>query len=85
MVIPATDLTINSVIVFERVKVMIAMAPIHLCFGGDSPLGYVKNNVLLFSATTALSSKTIQLNRTITWGDFFPIYFQIYGFENLIP
>ncbi len=31
--------------VFERIKVMIAMALIHLCFGGDSPLGYV---LLLF-------------------------------------
>ncbi len=26
---------------------MIAMALIHLCFGGDSPLGYVKNKALL--------------------------------------
>ncbi len=34
--------------VFERIKVMIAMALIHLCFGGDSPLCYVKNTVLLF-------------------------------------
>ncbi len=78
MAIPATDLTINSVIVFERVKVMIAMALIHLCFGCDTPLGYVKNKVLLFfSATTALSSKMIQLSRTTISKDFFPIYFQI--------
>ncbi len=57
---------------------MMAMALIHLCFGGDSPLGYVKNKVLLFfSATTALSSKMIQLNRTTVWKDFpniFPKY-----------
>ncbi len=33
--------------VFERIKVMIAMPLIHLCFGGDSPLGYVKNKVFL--------------------------------------
>ncbi len=26
---------------------MIAMALMHLCFGGDSPLDYVKNNGLL--------------------------------------
>ncbi len=26
---------------------MMAMTLIHLCFGGDSPLGYVKNKVLL--------------------------------------
>ncbi len=45
--IPATDLTINRVILFERVKVMTAIALIHLCFGGDSPLNYVKNKVLL--------------------------------------
>ncbi len=47
MAIPANDLTINSVMVFERIKVMIAMDLIHLCFGGDSTLGYVKNKVLL--------------------------------------
>ncbi len=41
-----------------------------LCFGGDSPLGYVKNKV---SATTTLSSKMIQLNRT-TSGRFFSQY-----------
>ncbi len=38
--IPATDLT-NSVILFERVKVMIAIALRHLYFEGDSPLSYV--------------------------------------------
>ncbi len=42
MTIPATDLTIDSVILFESVKVMIAIALTHLCFGGDSPLNYVK-------------------------------------------
>ena len=31
-----------SVIPFERNKVMIAIALIYLCFGGDSPLSYVK-------------------------------------------
>ena len=75
MAIPATDLTINSVIVFgvfERIKVMIAMALIHLHFGGDSPLGYVNNTVLLKknSATNVLSSKVIQQNRTTMWKDF---------------
>ncbi len=50
---------------------MIAMALIHLCFGGDSPLGYVTNKVLLFfSATTALSSTMIRLNRTTIWKNF---------------
>ncbi len=62
---PATDLTINSVIVFEhveRVKVMMAMALIHLCFGGDSPLGYVKIHFAnFFSATTAISSSCIMI------------------------
>ena len=48
------------------------MAVIHLCFGGDSRLGYVKNKVLLvfFSATTALSSTMTQLNRTTISKDF---------------
>ncbi len=55
------------------------MAPIHLCFGGGSLLGYVQNKVLLicFSATTALSSKMIQLKRTTTWKDF-PQYISKY-------
>ncbi len=52
---------------------MIAMALIHLCFGGDSPLGYVKNEVLLFfSATTALSN-TMSYNDSTKqdyWKDF---------------
>ncbi len=64
------------------VKVMIEMALIHLCFGGDSPLGYVKKFWYFFSATTALSSKMIQLNNL---EGFFQYYFKIYGFENLIP
>ncbi len=50
---------------------MSAMALIHLRFGGDCPLGYVKNKVwLFFSSTTALSSTMIQLNRTTIWKDF---------------
>ncbi len=44
---------------------MVAMALIHWCFDGDSPLSYVKNKVLLiFVATTPLSSKMIKLNMT---------------------
>ncbi len=52
---------------------MIAMALIHLYFGGDFPLGYVKNKVLLifFSATTALSSTMIRLNRATKSGRIF--------------
>ncbi len=51
---------------------MIAMALIHMCFGGDRfPSGLCKNKVLLFfSATTALSSKMIRLDRTTMWKDF---------------
>ncbi len=61
-----------SVILFERVKVMLAIARKHLCFGGDSLLSYVNNKVLLFFfTTTALSSKIIQLNRT-TICKYFP-------------
>ncbi len=71
MAIPTTDLTINSVIVFERIKVMIAIALIQCVLGGDSPLGYVKIKVLpFFSATTALSSTMIRLNGTTIWRDF---------------
>ena len=71
----------TSVILFETVKVMIVIDFIHLCFfffwgGGDSPLSYVKDNVLLIFAlvTSALSSKMIQLNLTTIWKDLFPIY-----------
>ncbi len=48
------------------------MALIHLCFWGDSPLSYVKKKSLpiFFSATTVLSSKRIQLNRTTIWKNF---------------
>ena len=78
MAIPAIDLTINSVIVFERERVKVMIAMTHLCFGGDSPLGYVKKYkvFLLFSATTALSSKMIQLKEDYNLEGFFPIYFQ---------
>ncbi len=73
MAIPATDLT-NTVIVFERVwkdKGHDRNGSDTLVFGGNSPLGYVKNKVLLFfSVTTALSSTMIRLNRTIIWKDF---------------
>ena len=33
-------------------------------------MSYVKNNVWLFFATTALSSKMIQLSMTTIWTDF---------------
>ena len=60
-----------SVILFETVKVTVAMALIHLCFGGDSPLRYVKNKVLsIFFAATPLSSKMITLNVTTILKDF---------------
>ena len=65
---------------------MIAMALIHLCFGVDSPLGYVQNKVLLFfSATTALSSTMIRLNSTTIWKDISQNISKYYGFESLIP
>ncbi len=42
------DLTINTriyiVILFEKVKVMIANTRTQLCFGGDSPQSYVKQS-----------------------------------------
>ncbi len=39
---------------------MIAVAPIHLCFGGDCPLSYVKIPTKFDFPTTALSSKVIR-------------------------
>ncbi len=46
---------------------MIAMALIHLCFGDDSPLGYVRNNVLLINC---IIKQNDQLNRPTIWKDF---------------
>ncbi len=40
-------------ILFEIVKVMIAIALIHLRFGDDSPLSFLNNKILLFFFTTA--------------------------------
>ncbi len=57
---------------------MIAIALIHLCFGGDSPLSFVKNKVLLFFAITALSSKIIQLNMTTIWKHFINTFINIW-------
>ena len=58
-------------IVFQRIKLMIAIALIHLCFEGWFPLGYVKNIVLLsFFCHNCISKMLIQLNRTTIWKDF---------------
>ncbi len=75
--IPATDMKINSVIVYARVwndKGHDRNCSDTLVFWGDYPLhalGYGNNKVLqIFSARTELSSKMIQLNRTTIWKDF---------------
>ncbi len=74
------DMHKYSVILLERVyvKVMIAIALIHLCLGVDSPLSYVKNKILLFLATSALSSKMIQVSLPTTWKDFPNIFINIW-------
>ncbi len=72
--------------VFERVKVMIAMALKHLCFEGDSPLGYVKNKVLLFFVChNCIINQNYSTKQHYNLEGFFPIHFQLYGFEYLIP
>ncbi len=43
--IPAIDLTINSVILVESVKVMFAIALIRLCCGAGCSLSYVKKYI----------------------------------------
>ncbi len=81
--ISATDLTINSVIVFVFERVLLKGHDPNgsdtLVLWDDSPLGYIKKKVLLifFSATTTLSSKMIQQNRTTIWKDF-PQYISKY-------
>ncbi len=72
--------------VFERVKVMIAMALVDLCFLGDSPLGSVKNKVLLiFFCYNCIIKQNDSTKQDYNLERFLPIYFQIYGFENLTP
>ncbi len=64
------------------------MALIHLCFGGVSPLGCVKivgSFANFFSATTAFTKQNDSTKQDYKLEGFFSIYFQIYGFENLIP
>ncbi len=63
---------------FERVKVMIAMALILVCWGWfSSGLCKKESFASVFSATTALSSTMIQLNRTTIWKNF-PQYISKY-------
>ena len=65
---------------------MIAMALIHLWFGGDSHLGYVKNKVLVFFFWhNCIIKQNDSTKQDYNLEGFFQIYFQIYGFENLIP
>ncbi len=58
---------------------MIAMALIHLCFGGDSPLGYVKIKFCYFFLPQLhyQALTMIRLNRTAIWKDF-PQYISKY-------
>ncbi len=62
------------------------MALIHLCFGSDSPLGYIKNKTLSFLfCHNCIIMQNDSTKQDYNLERFFPIYFQIYGFENLIP
>ena len=66
--------------VLERIKVLIAMALIHLWFfwgeGGDSPLGYVKNTVLLFfSRQNCIIKHNDSTKQDYNLEGFFPIQY----------
>ncbi len=63
---------------------MIAMALIHLCFGGDAILGYVKKKIAIFFCHNCIIKQNEITTQDYNLEGFFPIYFQIYGFENLI-
>ncbi len=55
---------------------MVAMAPIHLRFGGDSPVGYVKNTVLLmFFCHNRIIKQNDSTEQDYNLEGFFPIYF----------
>ncbi len=86
MAIPTTDLTKNSIIVFERVWKGKGHDR-NGCFGGDSPLDYVKKNkvLLIFFWHNCIIKQNDSSKQDYNLEGFFPIYFQIYGFENLIP
>ncbi len=65
---------------------MIAMPLIHLCFEGDSPVGYVKNTVLLiFFCHNCIIKHSDSTKKDYHLEGFSPIFFYIYGFENLLP
>ncbi len=52
------------------------MALIHFCFEGDSPLGYVKNTVLLiFFCHNCIIKQTDSTKQDYNLEGFFPIYF----------
>ncbi len=79
MAIPATDLKINSVTVlnvFERIKIMIAIALIHLCVGGDSPLSNVKKySFAIFFCHNCIIKQNDSNKQDYNLDGFFPIYF----------
>ncbi len=63
---------------------MIAIALIHLCFGSESPVSYVKikfDYFFFFLATTGLTSKMIHVNITTVWKEFSQY---IYSIRNTI-
>ncbi len=66
--IPATDLTINNVFLFKRVKAMIFIAQIRVFWRRfpDQLHCTLSVKVLVFFATTDLLRKTIQLHMTTT-------------------
>ncbi len=55
---------------------MIAIAPIHLCLEGDSPLTYVKNKVLLFFYHRCLSKQNDSTKHDYNLEEFFPIIYK---------
>ena len=75
MAIQATDLTVHSVSLFERVKLMMAVALMHLWFGYDIPL-WVKNTVLLMFFHNCLikQNDANKYGHNIDSEGFFPIY-----------
>ena len=65
--IAATNLSINSVIMLERVKVLIAIVMTR----GDSPLSYIKIKFCYFSfGHNRLINNVIQLSMTAIWKIF---------------
>ena len=62
---------------FDRITVKITMAVIHLCFGGDPPLDYVKKySFVIFFFHNCIIKRNDSTKQDYNLDGIFPIYFK---------